>query len=61
MGEFAFQVKFPDKESVAEKCKKLFAVFYLSLQHEVENWLALGVTKTGMVYRLKGNKPQSHE
>ncbi len=61
VGEFAFQVKFPDKESVAEKCKKLFAVFYLALQHEVENWLALGVTKTGMVYRLKGNKPQCHE
>jgi hypothetical protein len=27
----------------------------------VQNWLALGVTKTGMVYRLNGNEPQSHE
>jgi hypothetical protein len=27
----------------------------------VKDWLALGVTKTGMVYRLKGNEPQSHE
>ena len=26
-----------------------------------EAWLALGVTKTGMVYRLNGNEPQSHE
>jgi hypothetical protein len=61
VGEFAFQVKFDRKESVAEKQKKLCAQFYINLQQEVKDWLALGVTKTGMVYRLKGNEPQSHE
>jgi hypothetical protein len=61
VGEFAFQVKFPSKESVAEKPKKLAAQFYVTLQENVRDWLALGVTKTGMVYRLKGNEPQSHE
>ncbi len=61
VGEFAFQVKFDRKEDVAEKQKKLVAQFYISLQQEVQDWLALGVTKTGMVYRLKGNEPQSHE
>jgi len=61
VGEFAFQVKFARKEDVAEKQKKLVAQFYVTLQWDVENWLALGVTKTGMVYRLKGNEPQSHE
>lgn len=61
VGEFAFQVKFDRKEDVAEKQKKLVAQFYVTLQRDVENWLALGVTKTGMVYRLKGNEPQSHE
>ncbi len=61
VGEFAFQVKFPSRESVAEKPKKLAAQFYVTLQREVKDWLALGVTKTGMVYRLKGNEPQSHE
>ncbi len=61
VGEFAFQVKFPSRESVAEKQKKLAAQFYINLQREVQDWLALGVTKTGMVYRLKGNEPQSHE
>ena len=61
VGEFAFQVKFPNRESVAEKTKKLAAQFYVSLQQEVKDWLALGVTKTGMVYRLKGNEPQRHE
>jgi hypothetical protein len=61
VGEFAFQVQFPRREDVAQKQKKLAAHFYISLQQEVKDWLALGVTKTGMVYRLKGNTPQSHE
>jgi hypothetical protein len=61
VGEFAFQVKFPSRESVAEKTKKRAAQFYITLQQDVKDWLALGVTKTGMVYRLKGNEPQSHE
>ena len=61
VGEFAFQVQFPSKESVAEKQKKLAAQFYVTLQQDVKDWLALGVTKTGMVYRLNGNEPQNHE
>ncbi|HXY08158.1 MAG TPA: hypothetical protein VEI52_09945 [Terriglobales bacterium] len=61
VGEFAFQVKFPSRAEVSEKAKKRAAQFYLALQRDVKNWLALGVTKTGMVYRLKGNAPQSHE
>jgi hypothetical protein len=61
VGEFAFQVKFDRKEDVAERQKKLVAQFYVTLQHAVEEWLALGVTKTAMVYRLKGTGPQSHE
>jgi hypothetical protein len=61
VGEFAFQLKFARKEDVAEKQKKLVAQFYVSLQREVQDWLALGVTKTAMVYRLNGSEPQSHE
>ena len=61
VGEFAFQLQFPSRESLAEKQKKLTTQFYISLQQEVKDWLALGVTKTAMVYRLKGNPPQSHE
>ena len=61
VGEFAFQVKFARREEVAEKQKKLAAQFYVSLQQAVADWLALGVTKTAMVYRLNGNEPQSHE
>jgi hypothetical protein len=60
VGEFAFQ-QFPSRENVADKQKKLAAQFYISLQQEVKDWRALDVTKTAMVYRLKGNPPQSHE
>jgi hypothetical protein len=61
VGEFAFQVQFAGEEDVAQKQKKVVAPFYIALQMEVKDWLALGVTKTGMVYRLNGNEPQSHE
>jgi hypothetical protein len=61
VGEFAFQVKFDRKEDVAAKQKKLVSQFYITLQREVAGWLALGVTKTAMVYRLKGAGPQNHE
>ena len=61
VGEFAFQVQFARREDVADKQKKLAAQYYISLQNDVADWLALGVTKTGMVYRLNGNEPQSHE
>jgi hypothetical protein len=61
VGEFAFQARFDRRESVAEESKKLGAEFYMTLQNDVADMLALGVTKTGMVYRLKGNPPNSHE
>ncbi|UQR63193.1 hypothetical protein LRP30_41870 [Bradyrhizobium sp. C-145] len=61
VGEFAFQLKFDRKEAIAAKQKKLAAQLYTTLQREVAGWLALGVTKTATVYRLKGAAPQSHE
>lgn len=61
VGEFAFQLKFDRKEAIAAKQKKLAAQLYVTLQREVAGWLALGVTKTAMVYRLKGAALQSHE
>lgn len=61
VGEFAFQLRFPSRESVAEKPKKLCALFFVMLQQNVKDWLALGVTKTGMVYQLLGNQIKSHE
>jgi len=61
VGEFAFQVKFASREEVHQKARKRCEQFFITLQQEAESWLSLGTTKTGMVYRLKGNAPQSHE
>jgi hypothetical protein len=61
IGEFAFQVKFDLRENISAPTRALGAQFYVSLQHEVKDWLALGVTKTAVVYRLNGVEPQSHE
>jgi len=61
VGEFAYQIKFDRKENVQDKVKKLNEQFYITLQQDVQDWISLGTTKTGMVYRLKGNPPQGHE
>lgn len=61
VGEFSFQAKFARREDVGDQQRKRCALFYIALQHEVAEWIALGVTKTAMVYRLKGNPPRSHE
>ena len=35
--------------------------FFVALQFAAKDWIALGATKTGVVYRLKGNAPNAHE
>ena len=61
VGEFAFQARFASRRSVGLRPKRRAEAFYLALQHAVEPWLALGVTKTAMVYRLNGTGPLGHE
>lgn len=60
-GEFAFQTKFDRREDVHDIVKQRVEEFYIKLQLVATGWLYLGTTKTGLVYRLKGNPPQSHE
>jgi len=61
VGEFAFQCKFQRENDLhteaAQRCEKLM----VDIQSIAEQWLSLGLTKTGAVYRLKGNPPASHE
>ena len=61
VGEFAFQLKFARKEEVAEKQKKLAAQFYVSLQREVQDWLALGCHQDSNGVSPERTEPQSHE
>jgi hypothetical protein len=60
-GEFAYQTKFDRREDVEDVVKQRVEEFFIKLQLLATGWLFLGTTKTGLVYRLKGNPPQSHE
>jgi hypothetical protein len=61
IGEFAFQIKFKRREELNERALKRGKAFFISLQNAAKDWIALGATKTGVVYRLKGNPPHAHE
>jgi hypothetical protein len=60
-GEFAFQAKFKRRDDVHDKVISRCQQFFIALQQSAYDWLFLGTTKTGLLYRLKGNPPQSHE
>lgn len=61
VGEFAYQAKFKRRQDVHDEARERCARFFVRLQQIGEDWIYLGATKTGMVYRLKGNPPQAHE
>jgi len=61
VGEFAFQIKFKRREELKQKALRRCEAFFLALQYAAKDWIALGATKTGVVYRLKGNPPHAHE
>ncbi len=60
-GEFAFQAKFKRLDELHGKAMERCRQFFIALQQSCRDWLSLGTTKTGLVYRLKGNAPQGHE
>jgi hypothetical protein len=60
-GEYAFEVKFKRGDELHEKAMERAQQFFIALQQSGRDWLSLGTTKTGLVYRLKGNPPQAHE
>jgi len=61
IGEFAFQIKFKRREDLNDKALQRAEAFFLGLQDAAKDWIALGATKTGVVYHLKGNPPHAHE
>jgi hypothetical protein len=61
VGEFAFQLRFDGPDGISHKSLHACERFFLELQQTAGDWLALTTTKTGAVYRLKGNPPQAHE
>jgi hypothetical protein len=61
VGEFAYQLRFEDADEVRAESLAACEAFFIELQQIAADWLALETTKTGAVYRLKGNPPQAHE
>src|SRR5262245_28617460 len=61
IGEFAFQIRFKDRHELALDAMKRLERFFVALQYEAQDWIALDATKTGIVYRLHGNAPKPHE
>jgi len=61
IGELAFQIKFKRREDLNDQALRRAEAFFLRVQDAAKDWIALGATKTGVVYRLKGNPPHAHE
>jgi len=61
IGEYSFQAKFDRKDDLHPKVQRRVEEFFLAVQGHAREWVSLGTTKTGVVYRLKGNPPQAHE
>ena len=61
IGEFAFQFKFKDRKELGKEPLQRAEAFFIALQYAAQDWIALNATKTGIVYRLHGNPPKSHE
>ena len=61
IGEYSFQAKFDRKDELHPKVQRRVEEFFLAVQGHARDWVSLGTTKTGVIYRLKGNPPQAHE
>ena len=61
VGEFAYQCKFDREDERHAVAMKRAEQLFILLQETASDWLSLGTTKTGIVYRLKGNPPTAHE
>ncbi len=61
VGEFAYQTRLDSEKPLREKVRNICEQFFVTLQLDLREWISLGTTKTGVVYRLKGNSPQQYE
>lgn len=64
VGELSYQLKVKgpgDVTAIAPRTLARCRAFFTQLQLESRDWVHLGATKTGLVYRLHGNPPNSHE
>ena len=60
-GEFSFQCKFQRYDDLHTKSRKRSEEFFVKLQEAARDWVQVGSTKTGVVYRWGGRKSGNHE
>ena len=60
-GEFAFQTRFDSADAISAEVRSRAEELFVKLQYVATGWLLFGSTKTGLVYRMHGNAPQSNE
>jgi len=60
-GEFSYQCKFQRYDDLHAKSRKRSEEFFVALQQVARDWVQVGVTKTGVVYRWGGGKTGNHE
>lgn len=61
IGEFAFQTKFVSADEIHRKAKRLSEDFFRAVQTRAPDWVALGTTKTALVYGISGNPAAREE
>ncbi len=61
IGEFAFQAKFSHIEDLHRKAKERSEHFFRAVQMNAPDWVALGTTKTAMVYGIGNTVVQHNE
>lgn len=61
IGELSFQIKLGRREDITDLDLGRGRSFFRDLQQEAGDWLRAGVTKTGIVYHLRGNPPNAHD
>jgi hypothetical protein len=59
IAEFGYQLKFEGLAALHPKARDLSERFFKEIQLECSDWVALGTTKTAMVYGM-GRKPVNH-
>ena len=61
IGEFSYECRFRRRDELHEKAVERCKRFFITLQEIGGDWVSLGATKTGVVYRLKGTPPHAHD
>jgi hypothetical protein len=61
IAEFGYQLRFTRDEEMHKKARKRADDLFVRLQTAARTWLALGITKTAVVYGLGKTAPRHHE